>query len=158
MHPILNALESTNDKWIVDLLYAFNKGDLARFDALKPAWSQQADLKAAEVRMRQKICLLCLMEMSFTRPATNKQLAFDEIAVRTQLPKAEVELLVMRALSLGLVKGSIDQIDRNVFVSWVQPRVLDLEQIKMMRVRLDAWSIDVNRMVGQIQTNMHEIL
>ncbi len=35
----------------------------------------------------------------------------------------------MRALSLGLVKGSIDQIDRKIFVSWVQPRVLDLTQV-----------------------------
>jgi hypothetical protein len=35
----------------------------------------------------------------------------------------------MRALSLGLVKGSIDQIDKRIFISWVQPRVLDLGQV-----------------------------
>mgnify|MGYP002789997749 CR=1 FL=1 len=139
MHPILNSLNNTNDKWLIDLLYAFNKGDLAKFEQLKPVWSQQLDLKAAEVKMRQKICLLCLMEMSFTRPANNKQLGFDEVAQKTKLPEDEVELLVMRALSLGLVKGSIDQIDRRIFISWVQPRVLDLDQVKMMRVRLDAW-------------------
>ena len=158
MHPILGALGNTSDQWLVELLYAFNRGDLAAFDALKLSWQQQGDLKAAEVKMRQKICLLCLMEMSFTRPATNKQLPFGEVAARTQLPEAEVELLVMRALSLGLVKGSIDQIDRRVFVSWVQPRVLDLTQIGVMRVRLDAWSTEVNQMVSQIQTNLHEIL
>lgn len=158
MHSILNSLNNTNDQWLVELLYAFNKGDLAKFEALKPLWAQQADLKAAEVKMRQKICLLCLMEMSFTRPANNKQLKFDEVATKTKLPEGEVELLVMRALSLGLVKGSIDQIDRKIFISWVQPRVLDHEQIKMMRVRLDAWSVEVNKMVGQIQSNLHEIL
>lgn len=158
MHPILNALSNTNDAWLVDLMYSFNKGDLVKFEQLKPLWVQQADLKAAEVKMRQKICLLCLMEMSFTRPANNKQLKFDEVAVKTKLPEGEVELLVMRALSLGLVKGSIDQIDKKIFISWVQPRVLDLDQIRMMRARLDAWSTEVNKMVGQIQTNLHEIL
>lgn len=158
MHPILNSLANTNDKWIVEFLYSFNKGDLAKFESMKPVWSQQPDLKAAEVKMRQKICLLSLMEMSFTRPANNKQLAFDDVAKKTKLPENEVELLVMRALSLGLVKGSIDQIDKKIFISWVQPRVLDLDQIKMMRLRLDAWSIEVNKMIGQIQTNLHEIL
>ena len=55
--------------------------------------------------------------MAFTRPANNKQLKFNEISLKTKLPEDEIELLVMRALSLGLVKGSIDQIDKNIFIS-----------------------------------------
>lgn len=157
-HPILESLNGNADQWLVELLFAFNRGDLDKFEALRPGWTQQADLKAAEVKMRQKICLLCLMEMSFNRPATNKQLSFFEISQKTKLPEEEIELLVMRALSLGLVKGSIDQIDRKVFISWVQPRVLDVNQIKMMRTRLDAWSSEVNKMIGQVQMNSSEIL
>lgn len=38
----------------------------------------------------------------------------------------------MRALSLGLVKGSIDQIDNKIFISWVQPRVLDINQVNFI--------------------------
>lgn len=158
MHQILESLKATNDKWLVDLLFAFNRGDMEKFESLKPLWSQQADLKAAEVKLRQKICLLCLMEMAFTRPANNKQLTFSEVALRTKLPEDEVELLVMRALSLGLVKGSIDQLDKKIFISWVQPRVLDINQIKMMRTRLDQWSVEVNKIIGQVHSNAHEIL
>ena len=62
-HPVLTSLNGTPDQWLVDLLYAFNRGDLDRFEALRPNWSAQADLLAAEVKMRQKICLLCLMEV-----------------------------------------------------------------------------------------------
>jgi 26S proteasome regulatory subunit N9 len=69
--------------------------------------------------------------MAFTRPANNKQLNFNEISLKTKLPEDEIELLVMRALSLGLVKGSIDQIDKNIFISWVQPRVLDINQVNL---------------------------
>lgn len=158
MHPILASLNGTPNQWLVDLLYAFNRGDLDKFDAYKQFWAQQADLKASEVKLRQKICLLCLMEMAFTRPAANKQLGFDEVAAKTKLPEDEVELLVMRALSLGLVKGSINQVERKIFISWVQPRVLDISQIKSMRSRLDAWSGEVNKMIGLVQTNSHEIL
>ena len=35
----------------------------------------------------------------------------------------------MKALSLGLVKGSIDQVDTKVHMTWVQPRVLDRNQV-----------------------------
>lgn len=158
MHPILTSLNSTQDNWLVELLYAFNRGDLDKFDALKPMWSQQADLKAAEVKIRQKICLLCLMEMAFTRPAYDKQLTFGEVATKTKLPENEIELLVMRALSLGLVKGSIDQIEKKVLINWVQPRVLDINQIKIMRGKLDNWSSEVSKLITKVNSNAHEIL
>jgi len=43
-------------------------------------------------------------------------------------------MLVMKALSLGLVKGSIDEVDHRVHLTWVQPRVLDLEQVSIYKV------------------------
>lgn len=46
---------------------------------------------------------------------------------------AQVELLVMKALSVGLVKGSIDEVDRRVHMTWVQPRVLDLQQVLCLK-------------------------
>lgn len=37
----------------------------------------------------------------------------------------------MKALSLGLVKGSIDQLSQEVNMTWVQPRVLDVKQVRV---------------------------
>lgn len=46
----------------------------------------------------------------------------------------------MKALSVGLVKGSIDEVDKRVHMTWVQPRVLDLQQVIMvMRHPFSAW-------------------
>lgn len=42
--------------------------------------------------------------------------------------------------SLGLIKGSIDQVSETLHVSWVQPRVLDREQIGQLAQRLKAWT------------------
>lgn len=48
--------------------------------------------------------------MTFKRPSHDRQLSFDEISTETKLPINEIELLVMKALSQGLVKGHIDQV------------------------------------------------
>lgn len=157
-HPILEALKGTDKEWLVNLLYAFNSGNISRFEELKKHWGAQPDLAASEIPMRQKISLLCLMEMTFKRPATNRQLTFQEIAAETRLPENEVEMLVMKALSLGLVKGSIDEVDNRVHLTWVQPRVLDLEQIGTMQNRLQQWCEDVRQMERLLEVKAHDIL
>lgn len=48
--------------------------------------------------------------MTFKRPSHNRQLTFAEISKETKLPLNEIELVVMKALSQGLVKGAIDQV------------------------------------------------
>jgi len=157
-HPILDVLRDSQKQWLVDLLYAFNSGNIHRFDELKAHWGNQPDLCSNEFKMRQKITLLCLMEMTFKRAATDRQLTFQEIATETRLPEEEVELLVMRALSLELVKGSIDQVDQYVHMTWVQPRVLDRQQIGVMVQRLKNWSVDVKSMESLVEVKAADIL
>ncbi|XP_033101352.1 26S proteasome non-ATPase regulatory subunit 13-like isoform X2 [Anneissia japonica] len=157
-HPILDSLKGTDKNWLVDLLYAFNSGNLDRFEELSSTWKQQPDLAVRELNLRQKICLLCLMEMTFTRPANNRSITFQEIADATKLEMNEVEILVMKALSLGLVKGSIDQVDAKVHMTWVQPRVLDKQQISIMQERLVNWCEDVKSMQNLVEVKAHDIL
>ncbi|XP_054707398.1 26S proteasome non-ATPase regulatory subunit 13-like [Uloborus diversus] len=157
-HPILDSLKGTSKEWVVELLYTFNSGNLAKYETLRTFWSAQADLAAHEIDLRQKISLLCLMEMTFKRPGNNRVLTFSEIANETRLPENEVELLVMKALSLGLVKGSIDQVDKTVNMSWVQPRVLSLEQIGNMKQRLDRWCQEVQSMEMLLENKAYDIL
>lgn len=108
--------------------------------------------------MRQKMALLCLMEMTFRRPATDRHLSFEDVARETQLPENSVEHLVMRALSLGLIRGSIDEVDRRVHVTWVQPRVLDRDQIAAMKRKMDSWSDDVSKIEQLVEKKAVDIL
>ena len=41
MHPVLESLRSTDRQWLIDTLYAFNSGNVERFQTLKTAWGQQ---------------------------------------------------------------------------------------------------------------------
>lgn len=74
------------------------------------------------------------------------------------MPINEVELLVMKALAQGLVRGAIDQVAGIVNMSWVEPRVLDRNQISGMVQRLDRWCTDVNSMERLLETRAAEIL
>lgn len=157
-HPIIDSLRGTEFVWLADLLHAFNSGDIKKFDEMRPKWSQMADLAANETKLRQKISLLCLMEMTFRRPANKRVISFAEIAKETNLPINEVELLIMKALAQGLVRGAIDQVSANVNMTWVQPRVLNREQVSGMASTLDVWIKSITNMEQLIESRASEIL
>ncbi|KAJ8917258.1 hypothetical protein NQ315_002275 [Exocentrus adspersus] len=157
-HAVLETLKPTENAWLIELLYAFNSGDINKFEKMKPQWGSIADLAAQELFLRQKISLLCLMEMTFKRPSHNRQLTFAEIARETKLPLNEIELLVMKALAQGLVKGAIDQVASTVNMTWVQPRVLDRTQISGMVERLNEWCKHVGTMENLLEEKASEIL
>nr|CAG4650144.1 EOG090X05V9 [Sida crystallina] len=157
-HPVLESLKNQDEKWLVDLLFIMNAGDIAGFHQLKPKWSTQPDLVAKERFILQKITLLALMEMTFKRPATNRNLSFKDVATTTGVREDEVELLVMKALAQGLLKGTIDQVDSVVHFTWVQPRVLDKKQLSTMMDRLACWCKDIESMETLVETKAHDIL
>lgn len=157
-HPILDDLKGTDKEWIVRVLVAFNSGDVRKFGAMKNEWSNQKDLVQYEETLYVKICLLALMEMTFQRSATDRSLAFKDIATQTGLEEDKVELLVMKALAKGLVKGTIDQVAQVANLTWVQPRVLDREQLKTLVKKINEFTTSINFMENMIETNASDIL
>jgi len=157
-HDVLQYLKKTEHAWLVDVLFAFNSGNIKKFVDMKPQWSTQPDLAANETALMQKIILLCLMEVAFNRKSTDRSFSFNHIAEHTRLSVDEVELLVMKALSLGLIKGSIDEVNQMVHITWVQPRVLDIQQITSLRGMLGTWSEKVKSSVYLVEDQVPELL
>lgn len=94
----------------------------------------------------QKISLSALTEAVFRRAPHDRAMTFETIARETQVQPQEIEILIMKALSLGLLRGSIDQVAEIARISWVQPKVLDMKQIDNMRLRLKDWDSSVNEL------------
>ena len=69
----------------------------------------------------------------------------------------QVEVLVMRALSLGLVRGTIDQVDGVAILTWVQPRVLSREQVGTMAERFKAWTATVDATAAAMEARAPEL-
>nr|SVE75114.1 EOG090X05V9 [Daphnia dolichocephala] len=157
-HPVLESLKNQEESWLVDLLFIMNAGDIAGFHQLRSKWSSQTDLVTNERLVLQKITLLALMEMTFKRPATKRNLSFKDIAATTGTREDEVELLVMKALAQGLLKGTIDQVDSIAHFTWVQPRVLDKTQLSSMMTRLENWCKDIESVETLVETKANDIL
>lgn len=108
---------------------AFNTGDVHQFESLKRKWATNNLLAENENKLRTKVTLLAIMEMTFRRPAKERQVTFQDVATATRLPLDQVELYVMKAISKGLVVGKIDEVGKKIFMTWVQPRVLSSAQV-----------------------------
>ncbi|KAG9403846.1 26S proteasome non-ATPase regulatory subunit 13 [Aphanomyces cochlioides] len=159
--PILTALKGTDKEWLSDLLHAFNRGDIDQFNVIVGAhraeYNAQPALVNTEAYVKEKVALLALMVLVFHRPSHERNIPFADIAAATRLPLNQVEWLVMRALSLGLIKGSIDQVDGIVSVNWVQPRVLESQQLKELQQRLGSWSKKVNETLLYVEDQTPEL-
>jgi len=146
LHPILDSLKDTKLAWLRDLLFAFNRGDLAAFQSLEKNLAQSPLLGAHKQFLWEKISLSALTEAVFRRPPHDRAMTFATISKETRVQPEHVEIVIMKALSLGLLRGSIDQVGEVARISWVQPKVLDMKQIDGMRARLREWDQSVNQL------------
>ncbi|OEL16228.1 26S proteasome non-ATPase regulatory subunit 13-like protein B [Dichanthelium oligosanthes] len=151
IYPQINSLIGTKVEWVYHMLQAFNTGNLALYQELcrvhNAALSAQPALLQNERKLLEKINILCLMEIIFSRPSEDRTIPLSVIAEQTKLSISDVECLLMKSLSVHLIEGIIDEVDSTVHVSWVQPRVLGIPQVKALRDRLDAW-------VGKVHTTL----
>jgi len=76
-----------------------------------------------------KIRILALMCTVFRLSSDQRTLNFSQVATIANLNVEQVEFLLIKALSLKLLKGVIDQVDQTVTISWVAPRVLEMSQV-----------------------------
>lgn len=157
LHPILEALQNPNDVWLANLIFAFNRGDLIAYDKLTNHISDNALLRGHKDELREKIYLAALTEAVFRRPPHDRAMSFSTISFETKVRPDEIEHLLMKALSLGLLRGSIDQVDQVARINWVQPKVLDMAQIGGMRSRLQEWDLSVNKLGNWIESKGQDV-
>ena len=154
-HPLVETLDAQDStRWLRRLLSVMNAGDIDAFDEIMPTAPERL-LQDNLPLLREKIHLSALTESIFRRPPHDRVLSFSTIAAETRLPIEQVEFLVMKALSVGLIRGSIDQVAQLVRVSWVQPRVLDKRAVEGVRSRLMEWMETVSgldRFIAQTAT------
>ncbi|CAN4095884.1 unnamed protein product [Withania somnifera] len=161
-HPIITSLIGTKVEWLYYILEAFNTGDLVHYQKLchvhQAALSAQPALVQNEKKLLEKINILCLMEIIFSRPADDRTIPLSVIAERTKLSVEDVEYLLMKSLSVHLIEGIIDQVEGTVHVSWVQPRVLGIPQIKSLRDRLDNWVDKVHTALLSVEAETPDLV
>lgn len=159
LQPTLNA--SPAHAWLGQLLRAFQAGDIDAFNAIvgsnKAAFDAAPALSASSALLKEKVTLLAVMELAAKR-SDRGAISFEEIAAATRLPQDQVEWVLMRAFSLGLMKGSIDQVERTAAITFVRPRVLDAAQVVALRDRLAAWRDKTGTVLQFVEERTSEVL
>nr|KIR46678.1 26S proteasome regulatory subunit N9 [Cryptococcus bacillisporus CA1280] len=152
-HPILQTLTGTEYEWIKTMISAFNAGEIGKFESLCNNLPNEPILEASLSFLRQKICLMALIQTVFARPrdGSSRLMTFQSIGEATRLPVHEVEHLIMKALSLGLIRGSLDQVDGTADITWVQPRVLEGKQLDTLAEQFKAWTESVGKTEKKVE-------
>jgi len=144
---LLNSLEGGEEGYLVELMRGAAEGKILSLAVYKDKLTQNGcDLRVIE----EKIMLLALIHMVFEKESGERSLKFGEIAKRLDVALEQVEWVVMKALSLGLIKGSMDQVEGVVEVTWVMPRVLDASGVQSLSERFGEWSDNVKDTKGYI--------
>lgn len=67
------------------------------------------------------------------------------------------ELFQLKIIRLKLIRGTIDQVSSSASINWVQPRVLDKNQVKSLASRLNEWRSKVENVAVDVNSQAPEL-
>ncbi len=152
-HEIFKYLK---DEWLKKLVIALNSGDLDVFEQIVSSGEIQKipELSSHIEFLKQKVCIMALIEIVFNKPTNNKTVKYSEILKNIPALKDadDVERMVMKCLSLGLIKGHINEVSSEVEINWIQPHTMTMDQIGHMKSKMSFWSDRVKEL-GSYMSN-----
>ena len=106
----------------------------------------------------QKVRILAFLELLFNCGKDERCLKFAQISQTCHVEVEQVEMLIMKAMSLELVKGAIDEVDQTVQIDWIMPRYLSVDHLKLLAERMGEWENKVGNIVKMVEDNSYELL
>lgn len=155
LHDILLVIRDSADyNWLYSLIHHLNAGNLQEFNrCLQMGLQKSPFLVKFQSFLQQKIIIMALLELISRKSTTNKRLSFREISDFTGTPADNVELLIIKCFSLSLIRGYINQLDEVLVVTWLQPRILNLDQVKVLYNHLSEWDAKVEKLGREVHEN-----
>lgn len=155
LHDILNVLKDSSDyQWLYKLVITLNSGNLSEFnETLAKSFKTYPKLQNFDVFLKQKIIIMGLVELISIKSSLSKQLSFKDISEFTGVDPNDIEHLIIKCFSLNLFKGYINQIDEILTVTWLQPRILNLNQIKTLSDHLNSWDNQVKVLAEEVHSS-----
>eukprot|EP00485_Elphidium_margaritaceum_P023499 CAMPEP_0202712120 /NCGR_PEP_ID=MMETSP1385-20130828/33410_1 /ASSEMBLY_ACC=CAM_ASM_000861 /TAXON_ID=933848 /ORGANISM="Elphidium margaritaceum" /LENGTH=425 /DNA_ID=CAMNT_0049372057 /DNA_START=42 /DNA_END=1319 /DNA_ORIENTATION=+ len=164
LHPIMQTLKGSEQEWVLDILNAFIEADVNAYNTVASKYAQRIASNdilrtaAPSTILNEKIRLLSLVRLAFDKSSFERIISFAEIERTTQCSADKVEYLVMKAMSLKLLRGIIDETDRTVNVTWVKPSILDLKQIDGLNKKVQLWINKIEQTQKEIAPAIQNLL
>ena len=155
-------MHGTQYEWISNLILSFNSAKVDQFLSMMKQNERKINenpiLKDKKDYLPIKIRIAALLELIFQKNKNERTLSFDEICKVCLTDEDKIEYIGMKALSHGLIKGYIDQVEKKLVVNWIQPKYLDKEKIILMQDRFTAWIDKAQKVLIDLQENGSALL
>jgi len=147
-HPIMKSLEGTDYEDLIHLMRAFDDGDMDGFEKYKSCLEREGPLSDTQKKtLEEKMRLMALMVMCWKLEMSQRVVNFRSIEQCCKISPNKVEIALMKAMSKGLIEGTIDQVKQRVTISRVQPRDLDQAGVGALISKLDSWIGSVDKIM-----------
>lgn len=78
----------------------------------RQSWPAQPAIANRKKTLEDKIKIMAFSELVFTLPKNERTVTFEQISSITGIPLKLIELMIIKAMALDLLKGSIDEVIR----------------------------------------------
>jgi len=161
--PIVEVLSTTIYASYVQLLETVQQGNTPQFHALLASPAIQSlspeynTLVTHASVLELKITLMGMMNIFIERSAHDRIVQFPIIQEKCCVAEDKVEWLLMKAMSVGLMKGTIDEVDQTISVSWINPRMVEKRQYGVLRDQIAAWQTKVKDALHIVEERATEL-
>lgn len=102
--------------------------------------------------------IIAFLELLFEVDKDDRSIKFDRVAANCLIDKNDVELLLMKAMSLELIKGLIDEVEEVVHVNWILPRYLSRNHLEIMVRKLGDWERKMDETIKNVEGQADTLL
>jgi len=155
-------MQGSKYDWISNLILSFNSAKVDQFLSMleqnKKNIEQNVILKGKIDFLPIKIRIAALLELIFQKNKSERVISFEEICKVCMTEEDKIEYISMKALSHGIIKGYIDQVDKKLYVNWIQPKYLGKEKIVVLKDRINTWIDKAQKVLLDLQENAAGLL
>lgn len=142
-------------EWVYNLIKSLSTGKVDQFvnmlNNYKSHFESVQELTNKKDFLDLKVRITALLDLVFQKNRNERVLSFKEISVGCFCDLKQVEVISMKALSLGLIKGHVDEVEGVLVVTWIQPKFLEREKISILSDRLDIWIKKTNSLLTEFE-------
>merc|ERR1712113_937187 len=99
-----------------------------------------------------------LVRLAFNKESFERIISFKEIQEYTKCEEKNVEYLIIKGMSLNLIKGIVDEIDQTVNITWVKPAILDNKQIGALQEKVKLWIAKIEETQKNINPQLNGLM
>lgn len=159
---IINSLKGTDFEWLYFMMKTLGEGKISEFEETVKQHNEYISKFPNIVQemqyLEQKVRIVAFLEMIFNAGKDERSMSFQTISQGCQVEQGDVELLVMKSMSLGLIRGTIDEVDRVVHIDWAMPRYLNKGHLQVMHKKMEEWELKMDNVIRLVENNSQELV